>query len=397
MSRNIRLYPWFQFFRNLTFWQAIWFLYFQETLSANEAILLYAVFDVATTGMEVPSGYLSDRVGRRITLLMSAVATVAGLLMIVTGDSFTAFAMAQVLLGAGAAFASGTDSAILYESLVQDGRQEELEAQEIKAWRFSFTALAVSAVIGGALADTLGILPFLASALAGIVAAGLILAFREPAHRETESTPSEGRWFRDPTARPVLMWIFSLSVVMYIFSHVPFVFGQPFILEALTSAGLQADAPLISGGVTSAMMIVSIATSWAAPAMRRTLGLTPLLLFAFSIQIGLIVALALSNDTIVIAFLLLRMVPNSLARPFILARIQPLLADKVRATYLSMQSFAGRLLFAGTLVIFSFDASAEAEMDFSEIQSILLWYAVGGCVVLVGLIVTQHYARSARR
>ena len=53
-ERNVALYPWFRFFRELIFWQAIWFLYFQNALTPAEAILLYAVYDVSTTVLEVP-------------------------------------------------------------------------------------------------------------------------------------------------------------------------------------------------------------------------------------------------------------------------------------------------------------------------------------------------------
>ena len=67
MTRNIRLYRWFQFFQGLLFWQAVWFLYFQGTLSAAEAVLLYAIFNVATTALEVPSGWMSDRLGRALS------------------------------------------------------------------------------------------------------------------------------------------------------------------------------------------------------------------------------------------------------------------------------------------------------------------------------------------
>jgi MFS family permease len=67
VSNNIRLYPWFQFFRNLHFWQSNWFLIFQHELSAAEAISLFAVFDIGTILSEVPSGYMSDRIGRRLS------------------------------------------------------------------------------------------------------------------------------------------------------------------------------------------------------------------------------------------------------------------------------------------------------------------------------------------
>lgn len=392
MQRNIALYPWFQFFRSLLFWQAIWFLYFQQTLSASEAILLYAIFDISTTALEVPSGYMSDRIGRRLTLCASALASFAGTILIVVGDSFLAFAVAQFLLGAGAAFASGTDSALLYESLAREGRSDEIERHEIRAWRASFTALAFSAAIGGLLSGIGDALPYAASAATGLVAVGLALAFREPPHVESSGTTES--WLAQRDARPVLIWIFCLAVSMYIFSHVPFVFGQPFILEALAGVGLQEDAPLVSGGVTAAMMMISVATSWLAPGLRRGLGLTGMLLLALGIQIFLIGSMAFSSELLAVALLLLRMVPNSLARPFILARIQPLLADSMRATYLSMQSFLGRMLLAGSLVVFSFDASSEREMSFDEIHGILVWYLLAGLAVLVVLAFTRRHAQS---
>ena len=70
-TRNIMLYPWFRFAQGLLFWHGVWFLYFQNTLSAADAILLYVVYDIATTALEVPSGYMSDRWGRLITLIAS--------------------------------------------------------------------------------------------------------------------------------------------------------------------------------------------------------------------------------------------------------------------------------------------------------------------------------------
>ena len=70
LTRNIALYPWFKFAQSLIFWQAVWFLYFQNVLSPAEAIILYAVYDISVTVLEVPSGYASDRLGRRRTLVV---------------------------------------------------------------------------------------------------------------------------------------------------------------------------------------------------------------------------------------------------------------------------------------------------------------------------------------
>jgi MFS family permease len=392
MDRNVALYPWFQFLRNLLFWQAVWFLYFQSELSAAEAILLYAIYDVATTAMEVPSGYMSDRLGRRITLIASALAGLAGTALLGFGTGFAVFAAAQVLLGASSAFASGTDSALLYESLSARGREDQIERQELRAWRFSFIALALSAFLGGAMSIWGASLPFLASAVAFAGVLVVTIGFTEPGRADIQ-LPQGAELVRLGSLRaaltePVLIWLFGLSVLMYIFSHILFVFGQPFILQALTEIGLEQDAPAISGTVSALMMLVSLVASMFAPALRRKIGLPLILLFAFGLQVALSGSLVMSDAAPAIAVLFLRMVPSSLARPFILARVQPMLHRDSRATYLSLQSFAGRLILAASLYIASLATTERTLMNHSDIRLILGWYVAAGLVCLIALAVT---------
>lgn len=394
MARNIRLYPWFQFCRSLIFWQGVWFLYFQSALSPAEAILLYAVYDIATTALEVPSGALSDRVGRRPTLILSTIACTAGTGALALGGDFWIFAAGQVLLGAGMALVSGTDSALLYESLKRVDREDEIEHHELVAWRASFAALAVSAVAGGAMALVDPALPYLTTTLAGAVSAFLAFAMVEERRNagQTGVPPiSQLRSVRAALSTPVLIWLFVLGLAMYVFSHVPFVFGQPFIQEALSATGADAEAPIISGTVVAGMMLVSIAVSWAGPGLRDRVGLAALLLFAFAMQIALCAVLAVSNNVLVIGVLLLRMVPDALSKAFVVARVQPLLADEGRATFLSIKSFAGRLVLAITMIGAAQTATGETSLSYPEIQSVLTWYAVGGTLILLGL------AFSARR
>lgn len=382
-ARNIPLYRWTRFLGSLAFWQAIWFLYFQNSLSATEAILLYAIYDIGATLLEVPSGYMSDRLGRRRTLLASGVAGVMGALLLATGDSFAIFALGQILLGASMAFSSGTNEAMLYESLVAEGRGAEIERQELIAWRWSFSGLALSAVIGGAMALWAASLPFYAAALALAAVTAVTWAFAEPPKAQT--TGADVLRFgtlRAALTNSVLAWFFGISVLMYVFSHLPFIFGQPFILEALTRAGLASEAPLVSGGVTTVMMLISLVASLAALRLRRWIGLAGILMLAFGMQIGLAGVLAVTNSALAIGFLFLRMVPDALSRPFIIGRIQPLLSDDSRATYLSVKSLAGRLLFAGTLGLSAMSTSDAGLMPYGDIQRILGWYVVAGCLAL---------------
>jgi MFS family permease len=393
MRRNIALYPWFKFVQQLLFWQAIWFLYFESRLSAAEAILLYVVADISTTVLEVPSGYMSDRLGRRVTLLVAALCNLAATVLLVVGEGFEQFALANLLLGAAGAFASGTDASLLFESLKAEDRAGEIEAAELRAWRFSFVALALSALSGGVLAQYDDVLPYVATAMAAGMLLAITLLFREPPHVTLSSHRDTLQAIGTSLRQPTLLWLLCLVLVMYVFSHIPFVFGQPFMREALTAAGYAAQTPLISGGVTFAMMVISVTVSLVALPLRKRLGLPGILLLAFGMQVALTTALAISNSLLVMALLLFRMVPDSLSQPFIRARIQPLLPDGIRATYFSVQSLAGRLLFAATLSVAAARSADGAVMPYGDMQVILSAYAICGLIFLLALVVTARGAK----
>jgi MFS family permease len=393
MQRNIVLYPWFKFVQQLLFWQANWFLYFEGHLSAAEAILLYVISDIAATVLEVPSGYMSDRLGRRLTLLVASVAGLAAAVLLVLGGGFAQFALANALLGAATAFASGTDSSLLFESLRAEGRETEIAAAELKASRFSFAAWALSALTGGAMALYDETLPFVATALAAAVALAITTLFREPPHSNPTNHRENLRAIGASLTQPTLLWLLCLTLLMYVFSHIPFVFVQPFLREALTAQGYAAETPLVAGTVTFLMMMTSLLVTLVAEPLHQRLGLRGILLLAFGMQIALVTALAFSDSLVLIALLLFRMVPNSISQPFMRARILPLLQDGTRATYLSTQSFAGRLLFAVTLSFAAGRTTADTPMPYADLQVILAVYAALGGIFLLGLASTARKAK----
>lgn len=392
-GRNIALYPWFKLCQSLLFWQAVWFLYFQQTISPAAAIAMYAVYDLSVTLLEVPLGVLSDRIGRRRTLILSALSGVAGSLLLALGDSFAVFALGQFCIGAGAAFASGTDSAMLFESLAGSRREDEVEAEETRALQYSLWGFAISAALGGAIALWSFPATFWAAAVAMGISALIAMRMVEPPRRTDSATPTEF-WtaLRAAVGRPVLRWIFVLATVMYGFSHLPFVFGQPFIAAALQDVGLSGEAPLVSGLVSAVMMGLSVVASLFALGLRGRIGLSRMLLLAFGMQITLIAVLALTDSWLAIAVLFLRIVPDALSKPFTMGRIQPLLGDEVRATYVSLQSLAGKLLFSVSLLVAAGSASDVAEMPHGDIQMILGWYVIAGALIWAGLALTASRA-----
>ena len=120
-------------------------------------------------------------------------------------------------------------------------------------------------------------------------------------------------------------------------------------------------------------------------------GHKPTLLMAFAIQLGLVAVLAFSIHIAAIALLLLRMVPDALAKPLILAGVQPRLESSYRATFLSVQSLLGRLTLAASVLAGSYWLPGEGVFSAPALQALLTVYAA------VGLILGALLLISARR
>ena len=84
------------------------------------------------------------------------------------------------------------------------------------------------------------------------------------------------------------------------------------------------------------------------------------------------------------------MVPDALSRPFILGRVQPLLSDTNRATWLSLQSFTAKLIFASALGVSAISTTNVGAMPFDEIQTVLSAATLLGLVCLALLAITAR-------
>ena len=174
---------------------------------------------------------------------------------------------------------------------------------------------------------------------------------------------------------------------MYVFSHVPWVFGQPFIAEVLAQGRYTTNPNVVSGAIVCSMMLISVAAGWVAEGLEQRIGTPAILMLSLGMQIMLIAILMASVEPIALAFLLFRMVPGAFSRPFILAGVQPRIDSDLRATFLSLQSLCGRVLLAVTLLVVAFDAPTEGTLPAAALQQILLFYVVAGCAVFAALLI----------
>jgi MFS family permease len=149
--RNVRLLIAFAAFQFILFPIPIITLFWKDQIgmSLADIMVLQAIFGLAVVLFEFPSGYVADRVGYRWSLLVSTGLFMAGWLLYTRAESFWAVAVAETTLGAGSAFMSGADRALLWVSLDGASGTAQYTRWDGRIRAVSQSAEALSAAAGG--------------------------------------------------------------------------------------------------------------------------------------------------------------------------------------------------------------------------------------------------------
>ncbi len=121
-------------------------------MTMHDVMLLQAIFSATMVIIEIPSGYFSDVLGRRRTLIIGSVLIVTGFVFYCFVNEFSGFLVAELILGVGMAFISGTDAAMLYDTLLELGTPSQGVREEGRQLAYGHYSEAASGVIGGLLA-----------------------------------------------------------------------------------------------------------------------------------------------------------------------------------------------------------------------------------------------------
>jgi len=124
--------------------------YTDNGLDEFDIYLLQAIYSVSVAVLEIPSGYMADIIGRKTSLVMGSILGTLGFVIYSVSTGFNGFLLAEITRGLGGSFISGSDSAMLYDSLAgmkQRHKYLQLEGRITSLGNFAET----SAAIGGGL------------------------------------------------------------------------------------------------------------------------------------------------------------------------------------------------------------------------------------------------------
>ena len=128
-------------------------LFFQEHgLTLTEVMILQSIYSFSVALFEIPSGYIADIFGRKKTIVLSTIFTFIGFLVFSFFGGFYAFAIAQVLVGIGGSLMSGSDSAIIYDTLLETNSKTSYTKIEGRSYAIGNFSEAFAGILGGFLA-----------------------------------------------------------------------------------------------------------------------------------------------------------------------------------------------------------------------------------------------------
>ncbi len=150
MKRNITLFKWDNFFGGLWPMATLVIIYFEQiTHSYAIAMAVFSVCSLVTTAAEIPTGIVSDKIGRRKTLLWAGITILfCFILWALAGQMQSVWMLfaGAFLWGVSNAFLSGTDEALMYETMEEIGQADDFDTLFAKSSGWNQIGLGVSAL-----------------------------------------------------------------------------------------------------------------------------------------------------------------------------------------------------------------------------------------------------------
>ena len=126
LKRNIGLDYISTFITNLNMQSSIWVLYLAYCgLSLVEIGLLEGIYHATTILCEVPSGAAADLLGRKRSMILSRICIAVSCMIMLFSRSFGLFALSFIVQALGNNFNSGSEEALVYDSMKYIGQEEQ--------------------------------------------------------------------------------------------------------------------------------------------------------------------------------------------------------------------------------------------------------------------------------
>jgi predicted MFS family arabinose efflux permease len=320
-------------------------LFFQENgLSMKEVLLLQSIFSIGIILFEIPSGYFSDVIGRKTTIILGCILGFFGFSIYSFSYGFWGFLIAELILGLGSSFLSGTDSAIIYDSLIQSKKEKDYKKIEGRMLSVGNFSEAIASFIGGFVALISLRTPFYIEMTLMFFTIPLAFTLIEPKRQKHEN--KEG-----PIKEIIKIVKYSIHhnrEIKWLIFYSGFIGASTLTMVWFIQPYFQfVGLPLAYFGIAWGILNLSVGIfSLYAHKIELSVGRKKSLIsLIFILFIGYVL-LGIFNSLWAIIFIILFYFVRGISEPILKDYVNKLISSNMRATVLSVKNLFGRLVFS---------------------------------------------------
>ncbi len=331
------------FFHNLMFAYVIERLFWEQR-GMTVLMVVYAEIIYAATVIlfEIPTGIIADKWSRKKMMVIGALMTCMEWLLIIHAHNFWHFAIIVFLAGISNAMVSGSQNALLYDSLKMAGCENEFEKTIGRLRAFDFSAALIAALSGAFLANRFGLeFNYWLSLISSVIALGATLSLVDIEQlSRTEPLP-----FKDYVFQALQVFKNSKALCIAVLSGV-FLAATVNYLDEFWQIYLdRLNIPVIYFGLYSAFC-----TFVRIPGSLMVDKLSKRYRFAQLISVNILVYglgfifVAVFRSPVSIVFLVLINMVSGIAEPVVSSYLHHRIDSSMRATIDSFQSLGQKLV-----------------------------------------------------
>ena len=151
IRRNILLFKLYYLFSAVWPLAALAIVFFQKiTGSYAFALGVFSIVNIVQSVAEVPTGVISDKIGRRKTMFLSSALTALAYIIFALAGTFAykyLLILGAVIWAVADAFASGTDDALMYETMEELNKADEYDIIYARSKTFDQIGMGMGALI----------------------------------------------------------------------------------------------------------------------------------------------------------------------------------------------------------------------------------------------------------
>ncbi|WP_042147249.1 MFS transporter [Paucisalibacillus sp. EB02] len=325
----------------------------QRGMTIQMVVYTEIIYAVTVVLLEVPSGIIADKWGRKKMILIGALLESGMFLILIFATEFWHFAVAIFLSGIAGSASSGAGNALLYDSLLLEGKEQSFEKFLGRLNVFSVISAILAALCGSLLASQFNFeLNYWLSLASMIVSVCLVLLLVEPA---IKSEAGESIAFKDYFKTSVRFFRTNPSICLVVLSGMVTGAALSFVWEFWQLYLNRLEIPVVYFGLVSAMfMFLSLPGNLLAHSLINRFKYRTLLLSVSAIlTTGFLYVSVIKNITGLVAISIILLV-SGIIEPIVSGYMHHRMDSSMRATIDSFQSLGQNAVLILTGLGFGF-------------------------------------------